>query len=225
MSISIHLSTLSFLKQLKSHNNKQWFDAHRKEYDEAKNNFIAFVSEILSRMQKFEKDVVGLNAKDTVFRINRDIRFSADKSPYKKNLAAAFGKGGKNSMSAGYYFHLEPENNSFAGGGVWMPQPVQLAAIRQEIDYNLKDFKKIINSKNFVKHFNGLDQTEEFKLKTTPKGFSADNPAIEYLKFKSFIAGKNFSDKEVTSSGFITEIVESYHVLFPFIQFLNKAVA
>src|SRR6476660_1610082 len=115
-------STLKFLKDLKKNNNKTWFDAHRKQYEAAKNDFENFIQSVLDKHSKNDADLKELTAKKCMFRINRDVRCSKDKSPYKTNLVASMDKGGKKSGLAGYYFHLE-HGRSFVGGGIWMPSP------------------------------------------------------------------------------------------------------
>ena len=109
--------TLQFLKQLKKNNNKQWFDANRKKYESAKNDFTIFLQDVLNDFCKTDTGLIALAAKDCLFRINRDIRFSKDKSPYKTNFGASINTGGKKSFKAGYYLHIEP-GQSFVGGGL-----------------------------------------------------------------------------------------------------------
>src|SRR6266567_3625593 len=125
-------STLKFLKELKKNNNKSWFDAHRKEYETAKADFEKFIQSVLDRHSKNDADLKELVAKKCMFRINRDVRFSKDKSPYKTNFGASMNKGGRKSILAGYYFHCEP-SESFVGGGLWMPMPDDLKKVRTEI--------------------------------------------------------------------------------------------
>lgn len=139
-------NTLTFLSNLKKNNHKDWFEKNRNHYEDAKNNFLAFVTEVIALVEKIDPSIVGLEAKKCVFRINRDVRFSKDKSPYKTNMGASISKGGKKIQCAGYYFHLEP-NNTFIAGGLWMPPAEQLQKLRQEIDYNFDEFKKIITKK------------------------------------------------------------------------------
>ena len=143
----LRLSTLKFLKDLKKNNNKPWFDAHRKEYEAAKIDFATFIQAVIDKHSKSDPTIKSTVAKDCMFRINRDVRFSKDKSPYKTNMGAYINRGGKKSVFAGYYFHCEP-GQCFVGGGLWMPMPPELNKVRQEIDYNLDAFIKIMTSKN-----------------------------------------------------------------------------
>jgi uncharacterized protein (TIGR02453 family) len=215
-------ATLQFLKDLQKHNNKPWFDRNR--YDAAKSDFLQFIDELIPAFGKKDASIASLTARECIFRINRDIRFSKDKTPYKRNLAVSLNKGGKKSVLAGYYFHLEPGNNSFIGGGVWQPMPADLQKVRQEVDYNLKDFKKILNTKNFKTIYGDLSHEEGIALSRVPKGYEVDNPAAEYLKLKSFITMTNISDKELTDKGLLNQTVRAFETIQPLISFLNEAL-
>lgn len=215
-------TTLKFLKDLKKNNNKPWFDDHRKEYESAKADFNQLVTDIITGISKFDASLASLTAKDCTFRINRDVRFSKDKSPYKTNMGASFNIGGKKLQSAGYYFHLEPGQN-FVGGGLYMPMPPILAKIRQEIDYGFAEWKKIVGHKNFKNNFikgvEGIDY-----LVRPPKGYDETNPALHYLKMKSFIASKPLSDKDVTDKKLVKDITKTFQAMKPFIDFLNRGL-
>src|SRR5215471_17953348 len=156
----LQTSTLRFLKDLKKNNNKEWFDSHRAQFDTAKKDFSDFIDEIIEKHSKKDKSIKALTAKNCLFRINRDIRFSKDKSPYKTNFGASINAGGKKSIFAGYYFHCEPGQH-FAGGGIWMPMPTEIKKIRQEIDYCFDDFKKIVGSKKFKSVYKDLYKGED----------------------------------------------------------------
>lgn len=216
-------STLKFLKDLRKNNHKPWFDAHRPAYESARKDFEIFVQSLIDGMSKKDSDLLGLTAKACMFRINRDVRFSKDKSPYKTNFGAFFNKGGKKAMTAGYYFHLEP-GKIFIGGGLYMPMPPDLAKVRQEIDYNLKDFKKIVQSAKFKKVYTDLDRSEEYTLTRVPKGYEADNPAAEYLKLKSYVATMQMSDADVLSATAGKKVVAAYEALMPLVKFLNASI-
>jgi uncharacterized protein (TIGR02453 family) len=218
--MAIEKSTLIFLKELASNNQREWFEANRKRYLQAKENVVATISDIITGAVRFDPALKTIDAKDTIFRINRDVRFSKNKDPYKTNFASVISPGGRKSPGAGFYFHLEPGGKTIAGGGVWMPEPAQLAAIRQEIDYNLTEFEAILTSKAFVKTYGALsDET----IKTKPKGYHADNPALPYLKQKSFVAFHSFSDKEVLAAGFTDACVSAFAAIQPLNAFLNRA--
>ncbi len=215
-------STLQFLKDLKKNNNKPWFESHRNQYETAKTDFHSLLEKLIPLIGAFDKPVGSLVVKDCIFRINRDVRFSKDKSPYKINLAGYFNKGGKKSNGAGYYIHIEP-GKSFAGGGIWMPLPPDLSKIRQEIDYNFKDWKKIIGNPSFKKTFtHGI--ISEDSLVRPPKGYDETNPAIEFLKMKSFTVTRPFTDAEVQNKNFSKEVAKTFLVMQPVINFLNTAI-
>lgn len=215
--------TLKFLSQLKKNNNKPWFDAHRAQYEAAKIDYLNFIQLVIDDQQKSDTTITGISSKDCMFRINRDIRFSKDKTPYKTHFGAAIDRGGRKSIYACYYFHLET-GNTFAGGGLWRPEPPNLKKVRQEIDYNWKDFESILKNKNFKKTFGDLFQGGEVKLSTVPKGYDKDNPAIEYLKLKSLFAEQNFSDEELTKSSLHKKTVTAFKTIQPLLQFINRAL-
>lgn len=217
-------ATLKFLKELKKNNNKPWFDQHRKEYENAKADFSSFIQQVIDQHSKSDSSIKNIMAKDCLFRINRDIRFAKDKSPYKTNFGASINKGGRKAFnSAGYYFHLEP-GNSFAGGGIYMPMPGDLKKIRQEIDYNFKDFKKIISTAKFKSVYGDLDRSAEFSLSRVPKGYENENPAADYLKLKSYIAMISVTDAELTSKDLIKKTASAFATLYPLIQFINTSL-
>ncbi len=218
----ISSSTLTFLKSLKKNNNKPWFDEHRETYNSAKYNFEEFVALLLQKMILFDDDLKDLTAKNCTFRINRDIRFSKNKTPYKINLSASFNRGGKKSTYSGYYFHLQP-GSSFVGGGLWRPEPTDLKKLRQEIDYCLPEFKKTIGSASFKKHYGQLERDENQMLVNVPKGYGKENPAADYLRMKSFIATKNLSDDEVLSPKLADDLIQSFKALMPLVKFINRA--
>lgn len=215
--------TLAFLKLLKKNNNKPWFDENREKYIAAKEDFGEFVALLLERMILFDADLKELSAKNCTFRINRDIRFSKNKTPYKINLSASFNKGGKKSVNAGYYFHVQPGGNSFVGGGLWMPQAPELKKIRQEIDYCFPEFNQIINKKTFTLHYKELEKDEKQMLVNIPKGYEKENPAAAFLRMKSFIATKEISDKELISPRLLNESVDALKALMPLVKFINRA--
>lgn len=217
-------ATLKFLKALQKNNNKPWFDVHRSDYEAAKSDFAGFVTKLIQEQSKKDKTIDHLTAKDCMFRINRDVRFAKDKSPYKNNFGASINKGGKKSFgTAGYYFHLQP-GQSFIGGGLYVPGPDELRKVRQEIDYNLSDFKKIISSKKFKDIYGDFDRSKEFVLSRIPKGYEPDNPAAEYLKLKSFITFFNIKDSELTSKDLVKKTIQGFAALQPLLDFLNESV-
>jgi uncharacterized protein (TIGR02453 family) len=218
-------TTLKFLQTLKKNNSKEWFDINRKQYELAKADFAALVDEIIKSFGKKDPSIAGLLAKECVFRINRDVRFSKNKEPYKTNMGASITAGGKKIMMAGYYFHLEPGGNSFVGGGLYMAEPDKLKKVRQEIDYGWAEFSKIIQQKKFKEYYTDLDKSEGMSLVREPKGYEKDNPAIDYIKLKSWIALKPITDKQLTDKDLVKIICTSFESLQPLIVFLNRALS
>lgn len=214
---------LTFLSKLAKNNNREWFEKNKGLYLEAKENFELYVAAQLEEFIKFSPDLAGLNPKKLAFRIYRDVRFSKDKSPYKVNMGAGISPNGKMEQEPGYYIHIQPGNQSFVAGGMYMPDPPNLAKIRQEIDYSSARFLKILNDKKFKKWFKGLDDFD--RLKTVPKGYPKDHPQIELLKNKSFIVSHYFSDAEVKDKKFIKKVTEAAQAIKPLNDFLREAIA
>ena len=216
-------TTIKFLKDLKKNNSKEWFDKNRKAYDAAKTDFAALVNDVIQQFGKKDQSISTLTAKDCMFRINRDVRFSKDKSPYKTNMGAAFSKGGKKAIVAGYYFHCEP-GQAFVGGGLWMPDADVVKKVRQEIDYCFEEFSKIIKHKKFVAQYKGLEITEETSLLREPKGYEKDNPAIQFIKLKSWLAMTSLTDADLTNKNLTKKILTAFETLQPLIEFLNRGI-
>ncbi|HAK12265.1 MAG TPA: TIGR02453 family protein [Chitinophagaceae bacterium] len=216
-------STIQFLKKLERNNSKPWFDTNRHLYESAKADFLQLTAQVLKETAKFDASIAHLQPKECVFRINRDVRFSKDKSPYKTNMGMSIARGGKKGNFAGYYFHLEP-GKSFVGGGLYMPMPDDLKKLRQEIDYNFADFQKIIQHKNFRAAYGDLDFDAALSLSRAPKGYEEDNPAIKYIKLKSFIATNTIADSTLTDKSLVKQITQSFKTLHPLLNFINGAL-
>ena len=217
----IEKSTLQFLTDLKKNNTKEWFDTNRKRYEAAKENVQNITGELIKAIGIHDEDIALLLTKDCTFRINRDVRFSKNKAPYKTNISAIFSKGGKKADTAGFYVHVEP-GGAFVAAGYWNPEPKKLASVRQEIDYNFADWKKILAAKKFKQTFTeGL--SKEDILQRPPKGYDAENPAIEFIKLKSFIVTRKMTDAEMQDKNFIKNIVSICIAVKPMLDFLNTA--
>ena len=210
-----------FLSELKENNSKIWFDLNRDRYKIIKEELESFTKEWIIELGKIDPTIGNLDAKKCGFRINRDVRFSNNKDPYKTNMGIFLNQGGKSAWNAGYYLHLEP-NNCFFAAGNHQPEADQLIKIRQEIDYNFDDFKNIITEKTFVENFKTLNK--ENTLKKSPKAYTEDNPAIEYLKLKSFIVETKISDENVKNPIFINDLMKLSKSVKPLILFLNQAM-
>jgi uncharacterized protein (TIGR02453 family) len=211
--------TLDFLREIKSNNNRDWFNKNRKLYEDAKINFAILVQEVIDQIADFEPIMKGLEASSCIFRINRDIRFSNDKSPYKANFGAFIVRGGRKNGDkyAGYYIHIEPGESIIAGGAYTPPTP-WLSAIREKIDEEPEKLLKIIKNEDFIKYFGKL---EGEMLKTAPKGFSSDHPHIELLKHKSYLVVNSVPDKIVLGQGYFEHIINVARAMKPLNDYLN----
>lgn len=213
--------TISFLEELIQNNTKEWFDNNRAKYQNARKNFIAQMEKLISIVQHIDNSVGSIDPKSTVFRINRDIRFSKDKSPYKTNFGGVIAKGGNRKSPYGcYYFHLEP-GQSFIGGGVYTPEPKILKTIREDIYGRPEEFRNIIDDKEFNSIFGELWGD---KLKRAPKGFPADFKEVDLLKHKHYTVLHHVSDEIILSSEFEKYASNLFETLLPFNNFLNRAI-
>jgi uncharacterized protein (TIGR02453 family) len=218
-------ASFKFLKGLRRNNNKEWFDKHRADYESARNDFASVVQQAIDLHAKKDPSIKLLLAKDCMFRINRDVRFSKDKSPYKLNFGASINKNGRKAwQTAGYYIHFEP-GKSFAGGGMYMPEAPLLKKVRQEIDYNFKAFSKLLSEKKFRTVYKDLVRSGDIALTRVPKGYEPGNEAAEYLKLKSFIATVHIPDAVMQSKNAAKEIAAAFAALQPLISFLNEAAS
>lgn len=210
---------LKFLSQLSKNNSKEWFDTHRSEYEQLRKQWLAFAQQMINKTATLDKHVAILEPKQCIFRINRDIRFSKNKQPYKTNFGLSLSKTAKRDDFCGYYLHVEP-GKSFAAVGSYMPQPPILAAIRQEIDYQAEAFEKIVQSRSFVKTFGKLDGEQ---LTRPPKGYDADNAAIEWLKYKSFVGTTPLTDTDLCDKNFEKKLLNIFETGKPLTDFLFVA--
>lgn len=211
--------TLAFIADLRLNNNREWFGENKARYEATRKDYIQFLDALVPAVAAFEPIAAGQQGKDLVFRIYRDVRFSLNKSPYKDHFGAYLAAGGRKSINPGYYLHLAPNNESFIAGGIWMPPAEPLKAIRQEIDYNLHEFESLVTAPEFEKFFG---QLEGDKLKTTPKGYDATNPALPYLRHKSWNVVHKFSDKEVTSDKLFEACIKAIKLAQPLNEFFMR---
>jgi len=211
---------IKYLGLLKKNNKREWFKENKTDYEEARKVFEHFVISLIKEISFFEKKISGLEAKNTIFRIYRDVRFSKDKTPYKTSFGSYIAQGGRKSVFAGYYLHIEP-GASFLAGGMHSPSSENLAKIRQEILYNVDEYKSIINGKEFRNNFETLKGE---KLKRPPKGFPADFPDIELLKNKDFIVIHNITDSQVLKDDFLNYANKLFRKMKPLNDFLNKSL-
>ncbi len=219
----IEKETLTFLSNLKANNNRDWFTEHKKDYQRAKDNFLAVTEKLIHGLSAFDEDIAGsnLDPKKCVLRINRDIRFSKDKSPYKTNFFCFINKQGKKSPFGGYYLSIDPEE-SFQGGGIYMPEAPILYRIRQEIDYQFSEWSDLVTSTQLVRHY-GEVKTHD-KLVRPPRGYNAENPAIEWIKYKGYYTQKMLGKKEILSDSFVRDTMKAFKALKPLVDFINRSI-
>ncbi|TSD62926.1 DUF2461 domain-containing protein [Inquilinus sp. KBS0705] len=219
----IQPQTLDFLKELVENNNREWFQANKQKHDKARENVIELAADIIIKLHKVDPAVSpDLDPKKCVMRIYRDIRFSKNKTPYKNNFGISIPTMGPKLGGAEYYFQIQP-GKSFIAGGYWMPEAEQLKKIRQEIDYNADELKKVIDEPSFIKLFGEFRKQDQ--LKTLPRDYSADNENIDLLKLKSFIAWHELKDKELFSKNVAQDIVTLCSRIYPINVFLRNALA
>jgi len=211
---------LSFLSQLKENNNREWFNDNKKLYEEARSEFERFINLLILKIKEFDSEIDVNGAKDCMFRIYKDVRFSKDKSPYKTNMGAYIAKGGRKSELAGYYMHVEP-GGSFAGGGIYCPQPAILKKIREDIYIRPENLKAIINNKTYKETFPELYGD---RLKTIPKGYPKDFKDAELLKFKDYTVIKGLSDNDILNNTLADKVITIFKTQKPFNDYLNNAV-
>lgn len=219
----ISKDSLQFLEDLKSNNNREWFLANKKRYEAYKKDYHQLIAAFLEIMKPQDATLEMLEIKNCTFRINRDIRFSKDKSPYKTHLGIWMSSNSGGGNAPGYYVHIE-SGKSFLAGGLYAPEAAELKKIRKEIAFYQEDLEAIVNEAPFKTYFNGLDRTATNALKNAPKGFEKDHPAIEFLKLKSFIASTKIDDSELTSPNFVENTSKKLIALKPLVAFLNRGL-
>jgi uncharacterized protein (TIGR02453 family) len=216
MKDSVH----TFLRDLQNNNNREWFQANKGRYEEAKSEFETFINALIPEIARFDPSIKFVEARECIFRIFRDVRFAKNKDPYKTNFGAWIAPGGRKSPGPGYYFHIEP-SQVFVSGGIYMPDPDLLKKIRQEIYYNITEFKKILSEKDFVKYFRSIDDYE--KMKKAPKDFPSDFKDIDLLKYKSYTVSHSLEVKILTSNTLPATVVKVCEVMKPYNDFLRRA--
>ncbi|MCP4310560.1 MAG: DUF2461 domain-containing protein [Bacteroidetes bacterium] len=212
----------AFLNDLARNNTREWFTENKGRYQESLEQFREMATSLIAGISSFDPTLDGIDAKQSIFRIYKDVRFSKDKSPYKTHFGCWMTKGGRKSTDAGYYFHLEP-GKSFAAAGVWMPPAEQLKLIRQEILYNPEAYFKIINDPLLQKKYE-RDGTED-KLKRGPAGFPQDSPHIDELKYKHHIFSRHYKDPELNNSKVSSLLADDFRGLYPLVNYLNHAMS
>lgn len=212
-------NVIPFLIALAKNNNKAWFDEHKEAYKAALDDFKLFVDELISQLAITDPLLVGVQAKDCIFRIYRDVRFSNDKTPYKAHFGANIAPGGRKSCHAGFYLHIEPMNISFTGGGIYQPEPNFLKALRNEFYSVPEELLALLNDATFKKYYNGLWQGD--KLKTAPKGFPKDFENIDLLKYRSYLVSHDMPLSIISKPDLMWHLVELHKAMYPINRLIN----
>jgi uncharacterized protein (TIGR02453 family) len=213
---------INFLRDLSDNNNREWFAANKERYVAAADFYKTEVAELITKISEFDTEIKHITAEKSIFRLYRDIRFSPDKTPYKKHFGAYIASGGgRKSILGGYYFHLEP-NASFLSGGIHCPQKDVLKKIRHGIEDNFEELQEILNEKNFKKHFGTMMSYE--KTSRLPLGFPKNSPAAEYLTFKHFLVEHSVKEEALFSENFIDYAAEVFSSMKNFNRFFNEII-
>ena len=211
---------IDFLSNLSENNNRDWFNDNKKTFVKLKEDFENFIQELIPKINEIDPTIGQVEAKNCVFRIYRDVRFSKNKAPYKTHFGAYIASGGRKSKTCGYYMHIEPEQ-AFIAAGLYAPESSILKEIRYEIMDNTENFKKIIENKEFKKYYSGLVGE---KLKTAPKGFPKDFKDLELIKFKSFEVVHSVDKDDVSLGNLEKHILDAIKVAVPYNRFFNKVI-
>ncbi|MFD2890663.1 DUF2461 domain-containing protein [Flavobacterium chuncheonense] len=207
-------NTLSFLKELRHNNNRDWFETNKSIFEKQQKETKAFFNEIGQELSKIDSI-----EKTKIFRIYRDVRFAKDKSPYKTNFGVTYSRT-KPMLRGGYYLHIEPEG-SFIAGGFWEPNKEDLLRIRKEIELDANELSEIISTDEFKKYFGELTGEE---VKTAPKGFDKNHPDIDLIKKKQYLVIRKFTDKEVLSPDFKTEVIVTFKAMHPYFNYMSAVL-
>jgi len=217
----IHQQLIDYLKDLREHNNRDWFHANKERYRIVRTGFEQYIARLILEIATFDPSIKYVTPRESIFRINRDIRFSHDKSPYKTNMGAFISPGGRKLVKSGYYLHVEP-GASFLAVGLYRPPADRLKAIRAEIYHDPEAFGEVIENPEFISHFGGL--ADDQKLKTAPKGYPKNWEYIDYLRYKNFVVTKPIDEETLTSEDLTEYLLNSYEKAYPLQRFLNFAI-
>ena len=214
----INKDSLGFLKALSKNNNREWFNAHKARYQAAHENIIAFADAVLAGLNKHD-NIETVSGKAGMFRIYKDVRFSKEKIPYNTHWSCAF-KRATNKLRGGYYFRIQSGNSGLVGG-FWAPNAPDMQRIRQDIDLNYTDWRKLLSRKSLTDTFGDLYGEQ---VSSAPRGYSKDHPAIDLLRYKQFLLKKTFTDKEVLSPGFLQQVNNTFKKIRPFFDYMSEVL-
>ena len=213
---------VNYLQGISENNNRAWFVMNQPSYDILRAEFIQLVADVIAQTAKFDPKVRGQEPKKALFRINRDIRFTKDKSPYKSHFSAVIAPGGKKDPGSHYYFHLDHAGKLLVAGGCYLPPPDVLAKIRRAIAAEPAKFAKLLKHKTLWAHYGQF--ADEGRLARPPKGYTADTPHIEHIKQKSFIVWTEVSAKGMDAAKVKARIIEGFRLSLPLVWWLREVV-
>ncbi|WP_395824548.1 DUF2461 domain-containing protein [Collimonas sp.] len=221
----MHVRDLTqYLAELSENNNRAWFVMNKPRYDILRAEFLELVIRLIAEISKFDPAIASCNPKKALFRINRDMRFSHDKSPYKTHFSASITASGLKKPSQGggpaYYFHIDASGHLLVAGGEYMPPSDRLRAIRRRIVDDASGFGKLLKNKKMMGTYGDLQTADQ--LTRPPKGFDADLPHIEYIRLKNFIVWKEQPLKKMLSDALEKELVNSFKDAFPLVSWLRQ---
>lgn len=218
MAITIGKQTFLFLKDLAKNNNREWFSENKSRYLQAQENMIAFLDQLVSKMNQHDR-IETQSGKESLYRIYNDVRFSKDKTPYNPRFAGNLRRH-KPLLRGGYYFWIKP-GESRVGCGFTYPNAEDLLRIRQDININYKQWKRLLNSKAIQSAFGDMQGNQ---LKTMPRGFAIDHPAINLLRYKQFWFEHSFTDKEVMADDFADQVNKTFKSIRPFFNHMSEVL-
>ena len=214
---SIPKTSLDFLLQLKENNHRDWMTENKKTYQSSEKALKAVYNDIFEGLQ-IDDEIEKLK----VFRVNRDIRFSKNKTPYNVHRSVSFSRTGAHRRG-GYYLRIEPGGKSVVAGGFFNPEPKDLKRIRTEFQMDASEIREILAAPAFAKAYGGIFDARD-PVKTAPKGFSKDDPNIDLLRLKSFVVTKKLTDKEVLAADFSEKVLKHYALLRPYFDYMSDVL-
>ncbi|OGX83157.1 DUF2461 domain-containing protein [Hymenobacter glacialis] len=215
---------LHFLARLAANNTTEWMAAHRPDYQRARAACTELVRQVLAGVAPTDPDLADLTTAEVMFRLHKNDRAHRDPEPYKRRMGAGLKLGGRHAPRAGYFLAIQPEGRSWLGAGTFHPTPAMLAAIRQEIHYNADEFHRRRQASALLAHFpDGLDTTGP-QLTRPPRGYSAQDPDLAWLRLKTYGAGRFYTDAEVLAPDFVAKIMAGIAAARPLVDFLNEAL-
>ncbi len=215
MNETIPRETFDILKRLEKNNNRDWFNEHKLEFKEIESEVKQVYNQLLELLNKND-DIDKMK----MFRIYRDVRFSKNKLPYKTHFGGSFHRK-KPELRGGYYLHIQPNNESFIATGFWEPNKEDLLRMRKEFEMDDEEIRSIINNKAFKKVWGDFVGDE---VKTAPRGFSKEHSAIDLIKKKQYIFVKKYTDKEVLSQDFLTNVDKAFKVIRPYFDYMSDVL-